>query len=374
MRPKRLSAGVALLVVLCAAPAGAADTVKLPFEVPVGTWREVPNTKPKDAWAAWGQPESLPGGSETGASSIITAWNSGALDTKRGVFVIPRAGGHADWAGNQVVGFSLKELRWQHLRPLSPNYPRLISSKPKDAYINPYSDGTPASVHMYDSVEYLPTVDRIWSAGGIYWSPGGESVPQKTWWWNPTSTEWETKVTRPGGYGTSARWLKHMERLLVRTGGGFYAYDPAGDSYKELFQLALPGSSSTLAVDEAERRVYRIVNGKLSIIDLRSLAGKERLETITGDAPFLKQSGIPILFDRGKLIVFGVAQDASRGSLFVIDPATRVATRHDPKDGTLPPPPRARACGSASSSTVTTTGRSRSGTRTCGSSIPGRKG
>ena len=345
-KPKRVNGrfwsrrvGVVLLMLLGATPAIAADAVKLPFDVPVGAWRELPNTKAKDAWAAWGQPDSLPGGSLTGASSIITAWNSGALDTKRSVFVIPRAGGHADWAGNQVVGFSLKELRWQYLRPFSPNYPRLISSNPKAAYINPYSDGTPASVHMYDAVEYLPTVDRIWSAGGIYWSPGGESAPSKTWWWNPTSTDWEAKVTRPGGYGTAARWLKHMERLLVRTSGGVYTYDPAADSYKELFQLGLPGTASTLAVDEAERRVYRVVNGKLSLIDLRSLGDKERLETLTGDTPFLKQAGIPIVFDRGKLIVFGAAEDETRGTLFVIDPATRVAARHDPKDDTLPPRP-----------------------------------
>jgi len=339
MKTKRVGAGAALLVMLCVSPAVAADAVRLPFDVPFGTWREIPGTKLKDAWASWGLPEHLPQGSATGASAIITAWNSGALDTKRGVFVIPRAGGHADWGGNQVVGFNLKDLKWQYLRPFSPNYPPLNPSNPKETYINPYSDGTPASVHTYDAVEYLPTVDRIWSAGGIYHSPGGESSPPKTWWWNPTSTEWETKVTRPGGYGTSSRWLKYMERLLVRTSKALYTYDPAADSYKEQFKLALPGDSSTLAVDETERKVYRVVRGKLSLIDMRDFGGKERLESVTGDTPFMKQGGIPILFDRGRLIVFGVAQDPTRGTVFVIDPATRVASRHEPKDDTLPPRP-----------------------------------
>ena len=123
MKPKRVSAGVALLLMLYAGPAVAADAVKLPFDVPVGTWREIPDTKLKDAWASWGQPDSLPKGSATGPSAIITAWNSGAVDTKRGVFVIPRAGGHADWGGNQVVGFNLKELKWQLAAPVLAELP-----------------------------------------------------------------------------------------------------------------------------------------------------------------------------------------------------------------------------------------------------------
>jgi hypothetical protein len=331
--------GFVLGLVLGPLPAAGADTVTLPVDVPVGSWRELPDTKLKDAWASWGQPDSLPQGSGTGASAMITAWNSGALDTKRGMFVVPRTGGHADWAGNQVVGFDLKALKWRLLRPPSPNYPRMISSNPGSTYINPYSDGTPASVHTYDAVEYLPSVDRIWSSGGIYWSPGGESWPAKTWWWNPESSEWEPKVTRPGGYGTSSRWVNFMERLLVRTGAGLYSYDPASDSYKELFKSGLPGSSSTLAVDEAQRKVYRFVNGKLASIDLRSLGAKESLMPVSGETSFLGLSGLAVLFDRGKLIAFGRAQDASRGAVFVIDPATQVATRHDPPDDTLPPRP-----------------------------------
>src|SRR4030095_4155753 len=194
------ASALALVLALMFIPRAAEAADEQRLEVPVGTWKELPGTKLKDAWASWGQPEHLPQGSVTGASSMITAWNSGALDTKRGLFVMPRGGGHADWAGNQVIAFDVNALAWRLLRPPSPNYPRMTASNPGSAYINPYSDGTPASVHTYDAVEYLPTVDRIWSAGGIIWSPGGESVPPKTWWWNPTSTEWEPKVTRPGGY------------------------------------------------------------------------------------------------------------------------------------------------------------------------------
>ena len=328
-----LALGLALLS--CAA--GAADEQRL--EVPVGTWKELPGTSLKEAWAAWGQPEHIPRGSLTGASSIITAWNSGALDTKRGLFVIPRAGGHADWAGNQVVAFDVNALTWRLLRPFSPNYPPLIPSNPKAAYINPYADGTPASVHTYDAVEYLPTVDRIWSAGGIYWSPGGESSPSKTWWWNPTSTEWEAKVTRPGGYGTSARWVPSLDRLIVRTSQGLYSYDPATDAYKELFQSALPGSSSTLALDDADRKLYRFVNGKLAAIDLRNPSGKETLGVLTGDMSFARLTGIGAFFDKGKVVVFGGAAEASRGALHVVDPATGVAARYDPADDVHPPGP-----------------------------------
>ena len=333
----RVSAGAFVLLALLSRAAGAAEPQRL--DVPVGTWKELPGTKLKDAWAEWGQPDHLPQGSLTGASAMISAWISGAFDTKRGLFVIPRAGGHADWAGNQVIAFDVNMLSWRLLRPFSPNYPPLIASNPRSAYVNPYSDGTPASVHTYDAVEYLPTVDRIWSAGGIYWSPAGESSPSKTWWWNPTSTEWEPKTTRPGGYGASARWVPSLDRLIVRSSQALYSYDPATDTYKELYQSALPGSSSTMALDDAKRKLYRFVNGKLATIDLGSLSSKESLATMTGDTEFSGLSGIGALFDKGKVIVFGRATDAARGAIHVVDPATRVAARYDPSDDAQPPAP-----------------------------------
>ena len=326
-----------LALILIPRAAEAADEQRL--EVPVGTWKELPGTKLKDAWASWGQPEHLPQGSVTGASSMITAWNSGALDTKRGLFVMPRGGGHADWAGNQVIAFDVNALAWRLLRPPSLNYPRMTASNPGSAYINPYSDGTPASVHTYDAVEYLPTVDRIWSAGGIIWSPGGESVPPKTWWWNPTSTEWEPKVTRPGGYGTSATWVPSLERLIVRTSQGLYSYDPATDAYKELFRFQLPGSPSTMALDDSGRKLYRFVNGKFAAIDLRNPSAKETLGELTGDTSFSRLVGIGAFFDKGKVMVFGAAADTSRGALHVVDPAKRVAARYDPPDDVHPPAP-----------------------------------
>jgi len=327
------------LGLLAVIPRGAGAADARPLEVPVGTWKELPGTKLKDAWAEWGQPEFLPQGSVTGASAMITGWNSGALDTKRGLFVVPRTGGHADWAGNQVIAFDVNALTWRLLRPPSPNYPRLIASNPGSAYINPYSDGTPSSVHTYDAVEYLPTVDRVWSAGGIYWSPGGESAPSKTWWWNPTSTEWELKTTRPGGYSTSARWIPSLDRLIVRTSQGLFSYDPATDTYKELFLSALPGSSSTLALDDAKRKLYRFVSGKLATMDLGNPSGKESMGAMTGDTGFSGLSGIGAFFDKGKVMAFGRAAAAARGALHVVDPATRVAARYDPPDDVHPPAP-----------------------------------
>jgi hypothetical protein len=101
---------LALVLALILIPRAAEASDEQRLEVPVGTWKELPGTKLKDAWASWGQPEHLPQGSVTGASSMITAWNSGALDTKRGLFVMPRGGGHADWAGNQVIAFDVNAL------------------------------------------------------------------------------------------------------------------------------------------------------------------------------------------------------------------------------------------------------------------------
>ena len=77
-------------------------------------------------------------------------------------------------------------------------------------------DGSPASVHTYDCEAYLPGVKRVYSGGGIYWSPGASPSPQVAWWWNPANREYERRRVRPGGYACASVWDPVTNRLLLR--------------------------------------------------------------------------------------------------------------------------------------------------------------
>jgi hypothetical protein len=142
-----------------------------------GTWQELPNTRMAESRIVCGNkdapaappgclPRTVPHGGNNILAASIGAWVSGDLDAQRGELVIPRGGGHADWPGNQVLAFrppdGNKPAEWRLRRDMSMAFPPM----PKGPFASTYSDETPASVHSYDCVAYLPSVDRIWSAGG----------------------------------------------------------------------------------------------------------------------------------------------------------------------------------------------------------------
>jgi hypothetical protein len=216
------------------------------------TWQELTNTQYSESAAICGKPGALPAPNcvppsfSQGSSSqyAIDAWVDGDYAPSLGMFIVPRGGGHADGKGNQVVGFNLGLLKWELLTPPSLNGPTLTGSMLEPRAI--YADGTPSSVHSYGALAWMDWLTKMWSAGGIYYSPGGESSPHRTWWWDalapqtPTSA-WALKQTRPCGYGVYAVSDELRQRILFRCSAGMYAYTPAADPG--------PAPETTLATD-----------------------------------------------------------------------------------------------------------------------------
>ena len=116
----------------------------------------------------------LPNGAAgQGAPAVIEPWVSASPDTVHGVLYLPRHGGHGDYAGNQLIKYDLNtQTGYQIVIPYSTAYPPVQTVGNGVAI---YSDGTPASVHTYDAECYMPSVHRIWSAGGIHWGGGNNS-------------------------------------------------------------------------------------------------------------------------------------------------------------------------------------------------------
>lgn len=305
------------------------------------TWAALTNTELLDAslWCgnpgAPAPPDCLPtsfaGGGNNLRLATIDAWVSGALDTSRDKFVIPRGGGHADWPGNQVLGFK-PGVGWTLLRNASP-VGTFTPATPTSGTFTPfYSDGTPASVHSYGAVAYLPNEDRIWSAGGIYWSPGGSSSPHITWWWNPNDASWTQKYTRPGGYGTSAVWDPNdAGRLLVRTSDALWTYDPDLDTgpsaspspYTKLFnQDSNLVDGSAIAMDATERRYYYIPYRSASatpgirMCDLNNLTLKDQVLLTEGDVQIETMRSCGLLFVDGRLVGLGPSATAGKFAVY----------------------------------------------------------
>ena len=269
-------------------------------------------------------------GGSGGPPSTIDAWVTGALDTSRARFTFPAGGGHADWPGNQVISWSTG-AGWTMQRNASTAFPPMTaSSSAASTFVYKYTDGTPSSKHTYDSIVYMPTVDRFWCGGGIYWSPGGNSVPQVCWWWDPNTNNWAEKAIRPGGYGINSVWDPVGQRVLMRLSSAFVAYDPqlevAGANaaaYTTLFsQTGTTVSGSTPAFDSVGRKFYRIIprgtTPQITMIDLNNLSAKEVFLATTGDVQIetLVGGAQGCIYADGRIVALGPSNIVGQLSVY----------------------------------------------------------
>lgn len=260
-------------------------------------------------------PTSLTGGGNNIRESVVgRAWSTGCLNTTSNKFIFPRLGGHADWAGNQVI--SLDVTASPDFWSLDKNYSTAYTAMaPSGSFLYKYGTNDPASVHSYGAVCWMPSVQRVWSGGGIYWSPGGESVPQVGFWWDPAGLTWTEKAGRPGGYGCATGWDDVGARMILRLSSSVYVYDPTLENggpntaaYTKLFDSSGGAvSSSSLAIDSPNRKCYRIDQSSkaLKLIDFNNLGQKEVTLTTTGDTQILSATAPGLLYRDNRLIGLG---------------------------------------------------------------------
>ncbi len=318
-------------------------------------WTEVPGTRLDQARSPSGSilvPDMPRGGTSGTALSIVSAWNSAAIDTDMGRLLLVRHGGHADTAHNGVLSLDLSTHRWSLLRPPSTAYPQI---PPSTEFGPTYADGSPASVHIYDCEAYLPGVRRVYSGGGIYWSAAGESSPSVVWWWNPATNAYERRQDRPGGYGCASVWDPIAHRLLLRLKLQWASYDPSTDRYTTLRSLNARDSSvqSGLFLDAAGRKVYGFDKRStaeapgIRMLDLTDPSrGEQRLLT-EGDTAIETVSGVGGVYIGGRIIAYGPSADGVRGAAYTLIPNGCGRTgqpkcrwmRWDPPSGPTPPRP-----------------------------------
>ena len=125
--------------------------------LPLWQWYEIPNTALSSV-----EPVVRPLGI-TGSSSKIDAWCGAALKRSGSVYMLGAAGGHADYAGNEVNALALNVAapQWVELRGPTPNADIIDAAQF-------YLDNRPGAAHTYYASQFIESLDRMM----VFASPG----------------------------------------------------------------------------------------------------------------------------------------------------------------------------------------------------------
>lgn len=126
-----------------------------------GQWYQIPNS-------AWSSVQFRPIPPGNGPETKCDAWNSLVVDPVTSRVYNVAAGGHNDYAGNEVEYLDLNKA--------TPNWVLALAPTPSSQLTNGasyYSDGRPAARHSYYGITYSPEGRRIFLLGGAHWSYNG---------------------------------------------------------------------------------------------------------------------------------------------------------------------------------------------------------
>jgi hypothetical protein len=168
----------------------------------------------------------------------VWAFSGLAFDSVRNKVISPGMGGHADYGGNEVYEFDIEGTqKWTMVKgptfttPSNTLIPNIAPGIPEfyTDTANTYGDGVnakfPASRHSYGGLVYMPSVQRVWLGGGIWWEQTG-STTGAVWHYDPVNKKWEQQsqtVSAPN-YGV---WDSHLNRVLYHDSNRLFSYDPA---------------------------------------------------------------------------------------------------------------------------------------------------
>lgn len=228
-------------------------------------WYQIPNTKMRTVC-----PPNNFGGStylfSSFCSAITGAWGGGVMDTKRNRLIV-WGGGHNDYYGNEVYALNLNEQSVQRLTdPGLPLWP-MDGSYGGSTIAN----GTqPNSRHTYDSLSYMPNVDKMFVTGGAVSGQNG-GFTQDTWTFSFSSLVWEKifeKSPVNGGVGiTATAYDPNTQKVLVHTESAhttLYSYDPLNKTYQKLGNTEIYLDYHMTGVVDPIKKKFVIVGGGTS--------------------------------------------------------------------------------------------------------------
>lgn len=255
--------------------------------LPLWQWYEIPNTALSSV-----DPAVQPSGS-TGPRSKIDAWCGACLKRRGSVYMLGAAGGHSDYAGNEVSALELNiaSPRWTQLRGPSANTD-IING------MQFYLDRRPSSTHTYYATQFIESLNRmvIFSSPGVSgpfatapadFPYGGD---KRSYSFNVAAGDWDgpdyvAKFPGDGDF-TAALCVKHPLTNDVyyskSYGSGWYRWTSASNIWTRLSSASRAPWYAGAAIDTLRNRMLLVGGYGSARPEVRNLDGAGIAAAFTG--------------------------------------------------------------------------------------------
>ncbi len=310
-----------LLLAACGRGAAAAETTLPPVpphapqpatgalpnwvdNLPLWQWHEIPNTALSSVDPAV---RSL---GNTGPRSKIDAWCGACLKRRGSVYMLGAAGGHSDYAGNEVDALALNVAtpRWNQLRGPTSNSD-IISG------VQFYRDLRPSATHTYYATQFIETLNRmlVFASGGAYgpFPPAPSDWPyrgsSRSFSFNVATGDWDPPdyVAQFPGTGKDINGTLCVKHPLTSDvyysrnyAPGWYRWESATNTWSMLSKTGRSPWYGGAAIDPLRNRML-IVGGYRPCATI-SIQVAQRIDgrtAIHGDLPLFEQP-LPIVLRR----------------------------------------------------------------------------
>lgn len=255
--------------------------------LPLWQWHEIPNT------ALSSVDPAVRALGVTGPRSKIDAWCGACLKRRGSVYMLGAAGGHADYAGNEVNALALSAAtpRWTQLRGPTPNTDIVNGTQF-------YLDRRPSSTHTYYATQFIDTLGRmlVFASPGVSgpFPPAPSNFPyvgdKRSFSFNVATGDWDTPdyVAQFPGEGdfTAALCVKHPWTNDVyysrNYGSGWYRWVSATNTWSKLSDVTRAPWYAGAAIDPLRGRML-VVGGYSALPpEVRNLQGVQVAAAFSG--------------------------------------------------------------------------------------------
>jgi hypothetical protein len=278
---------------------GSGDLPAWVAALPLWQWHEIPNT------ALSSVDPSVRSLGITGPSSKIDAWCGACLKRSGSVYMLGAAGGHGDYAGNEVDALALNVAtpRWVQLRGPTPN-----SDIINDRQF--YLDMRPAATHTYWATQFIEPLNRmlVFASQGVNgpFPAAPANFPytgeKYSFSFNLATNDWDAPEYIAQYPGTGDFWaalcVKHPWTHDVyyskNYGSGWYRWTYANNTWTRLSDATRAPWFAGAAIDPLRSRM--LIVGGYSVLppEVRTLDGTLIAATFTGlGATALMLGGYP---------------------------------------------------------------------------------
>ncbi len=287
-----------------AAPAPSGPVPAWVSALPLWHWHEIPNTALSSVDPAI-QPLGI-----TGPRSKIEAWCGASLKRQGSVYMLGAAGGHADYAGNEVNALKLNTATPQWVQSRAPSSNTDIINLAQF-----YLDHKPAAAHTYYNTQFIESLNRmmVFASGGMSGSfppaPGGFPYmgDKRSFSFNLSTNDWDSPdyvAQFPGdGDSIAALCVKHPwtdDVYYSRSyGTGWYRWTRSTNTWAKLSNASRAPWYAGAAIDPLRNRMLVVGGYSASAPLVLNLDGTSLAVNFSGlGASALTLSGYPgIVYD-----------------------------------------------------------------------------